>query len=103
MLSCPIASWYLGQGVKLDPHRNIFGRSFEKFEELHLGPLERGVRHVVDERDVDALRRRLATVAEAGSGSARPAARNPILFHYQRHEIAPGPTRPSPRPPPLVL
>src|SRR5438445_5071099 len=91
-LLSPIAAGNLGQGVKLEMHRDTAGRSIEKFEKLRLGVFQRGVRHVVDERDLDTLSARAITVGRchrAQTVLARPKRRNSTSIYHQWHDLPP--------------
>jgi hypothetical protein len=55
MLLTSFGSREFRQRVKLNVHGDIAGGGIEELEELHFGVFERGVRHVVNQRDVDAL------------------------------------------------
>jgi hypothetical protein len=56
MLLTSFGSREFGQRVKLNVHGDIAGGGIEELEELHFGVFKRRVGHVVNQRDVDALR-----------------------------------------------
>ena len=55
VLLAAFASGNPRQRIQLDTHRDVARHGVEKFEELHFSVFQRRVRHVVDERDPDAL------------------------------------------------
>src|SRR2546427_304263 len=83
MISNPARGEYTEQ---LDTHGDVAYHGVKKFEKLHFGVFQRRVRHVVDERDFDAL---LLPVVIAdryhrrGTLSFGPARRNSASFYKQ--------------------
>jgi hypothetical protein len=51
--------------VELEAYRNIAGGGIEQLKELNFGVFESLVRHVVDKRNSDAIRRRGGAVDRA--------------------------------------
>src|SRR5271155_1733338 len=88
MLLPSFGSWKFGQRIELYVHRDIAGGGVEKFEELQFGIFEGRVRHVVNQRDVDALRARAKTVGRfrrARSRPLRPSRGNTAAVNNYRH------------------
>jgi hypothetical protein len=46
--------------MQFDTHWDIVGRHLQKLEELHFRIFQRRIRHIVHERDSDAIRARKA-------------------------------------------
>src|SRR5579872_566346 len=68
-------------------NRKIARSRIEQIEKLHLGIFERGVRHVVDERDAQPVTRvaRERAAAQRHAFLLGPPRRNPISCHHHRH------------------
>ena len=88
LLSC-IAPRKIGQRVKLQGNRGIAGSSIEEFEELHFGVFQRGVRHVVDQRDSNG--RHFPGVCGWGVRTIFPRQQiwNAPAVNYDRHFLSP--------------
>src|ERR1700689_2322938 len=79
-----------GQRVKLDEHWNVTRGSVQQFKELQLRVFQSRVRHVVDEREANALGPRGATVHRDDAPRTlpvSPARWNPASINDQWHEV----------------
>src|ERR1700733_2180192 len=90
MLLCPIATRNPGQRVEAEPDGNIAGGSLEKLHKLDLGIFQRGIRHVVNQRNLHTLLRGLVTYIQARrKRSLRPSGRDTSSINQESHDVPP--------------
>src|SRR3984957_16831031 len=83
-----------GKRVKLEDNGNVSRGDVQELKELQLGVSESRIGHVIDEREIYALRGRAVTVTRNRDGGRlflRPTTRNSPALNHQRHIISPFP------------